>query len=103
MPETGNLRFQIAVLLEDAVNLGINPIDTADASNKMVCVAIYARYLRRNGKYSGQLVFSRSKVVPDGIIQPRAELLASKLCKCTNLLNSKESLSRQSQRKCQIE
>ena len=30
MPEIGNLRFQIAVLLEDAVNLDINPIDAAD-------------------------------------------------------------------------
>ena len=49
MQEIGNLRFQRAVVLEDTVNLDINTIDAADASNKMACVAIYARFLRRNG------------------------------------------------------
>ena len=48
MQEIVNLRFQGAVVPEDAVNLDINTIDTADASNKMACVAIYARFLRRN-------------------------------------------------------
>ena len=79
MQEIGNLRFQRAVVLEDVVNLDINTIDAADASNKMACVSIYARFLRRNGTYSCQLVFSRSKVVPDGLSQPRAELLAATL------------------------
>ena len=77
--EIGNLRFQRAVVPQDAVNLNINTIDAADASNKMVCVAINARFLRRNGTYSCQLVFSRSKVVPDGLSQPRAKLLAATL------------------------
>ena len=49
MQEIGNLRFQRAVVLEDTVNLDINTIDAADASNKMACVAIYSRFLRRNG------------------------------------------------------
>ena len=44
-----------------------------------MCVAIFARFLRRNGTYSCQLAFSRSKVVPDGLNQPRAELLAATL------------------------
>ena len=79
MQEIGNLRFQRAFVPEDAVDLDINTIDAADASNKMVCGAIYARFLRRNGTYSCQLVFSRSKVVPDGIGKPRAELLAATL------------------------
>ena len=79
MQEIGTLRFQRAVVPEDSVNLDINTIDAADASNKMACVAIYARFLRRNGTYSCQLVFSRSKVVPDGLSQPRAELLAATL------------------------
>ena len=83
MQEIGNLRFQRAVVLEDAVNLDINTIDAADASNKMVCVSIYARFLRRNGTYSCNLVFSRSKVVPDGLSQPRAQLLAAALYKHT--------------------
>ena len=73
------LRFQRALVPEDAVNFDINPVDAADTINKVACVAIYARYLRRNGAYSCQLVFSRSKVVPDGLSQPRAELLAATL------------------------
>ena len=79
MQEIGNLRFQRAVVPEDAVNLDINTIDAADANDKMVCVAIYARFLRRNGTYFCELVFSRSKVVPDGLSQPRAELVAATL------------------------
>ena len=75
----GNLRFQRAFVPEDAVNLDINTIDAADARNKMACVAIYARFRRRNGTYSCQLVFFRSKVVPDGLSQPRPELLAATL------------------------
>ena len=67
------------IVPEDAMNLDINTTDAADASNKMVCMAIYARSLRSNGTYSCQLVFSRSKVVPDGLSQPRAELLAATL------------------------
>ena len=76
MQEIGNLGIQRAVVPENAVNLDINTIDAANASNKMVCVARYARFLGRNGTYFCQLVFSRSKVVPDGLSQPRAELLA---------------------------
>ena len=77
MQEIGNLRFQRAVVPEDVVNHDINTADTADASDKMACVAIYARFLRRNDTYSCKLVFSRSKVVPDGLSQPKAELLAA--------------------------
>ena len=79
MQEIGNLRLQRAVVPEDAVNLAINTIDAPDVSNKMVCVAIYARFLRGNSTYSCQLVFFRSKVIPDGLTQPRAELLAATL------------------------
>ena len=43
----------------------------------MVCVCIYARFKRRDGTYSCQLVFSRSRVVPQGMSQPRAELYAA--------------------------
>ena len=59
------------------MNLDINTIDAADASYKMACVIVYARFLKRNDTYSCQLVFSRSKVVPDGLSQLRAELLAA--------------------------
>ena len=33
------------------------------------------RFLRRNGSYSCQLIFSRSKIIPDALSQPRAALL----------------------------
>ena len=49
MPKISNLRFPRKIVSKDAVNLDINTIDAAEASNKMVCVAIYARFLRRNG------------------------------------------------------
>ena len=77
MQEIGNLKFKRAIVPEDAVNLNINTIDAADASSKVACVAIYARFLRKNGTYSCQLVFSRSKLVPNGLSQPRAELFAA--------------------------
>ena len=69
-----NLRFQRAVVPEEAANLDLNTIDAADASNKMAYIAIYTRFPRNNGTYSCQLVFSRSKVVPDELSQPRPEL-----------------------------
>ena len=77
MQEIGNLKFKRAIVPEDAVNLDINTIDAADASCKVACVAIYARFLWKNGTYSSQLVFSRSKLVPNGLSQPRAELFAA--------------------------
>ena len=77
MKEIGNLRFKRAVIPEDAVNLEVNTLDFGDASHSMVCVAIYARFLRRNGSYSCQLILSRTRVVPKGFSQPRAELYAS--------------------------
>ena len=79
MQDIGNLRFQRLVVSKNAVDLDINTVDAADLSNKMTCIAIYARFLRRNGTYSCQLVFSRSKVVPDRLSQPREELLAAAL------------------------
>ena len=77
--EIANLRFQRVVVPEDAVNLDINTINVADASNKIAWVATYVRFLRRNGTYSCQLLFFRSKVVPGGLSHPRAELLAATL------------------------
>ena len=77
MQEIGKLKFKRAIVPEDAVNLDINTIDAADASKKVACVAIYARFLRKNGTYSCQLVFSRSKLIPNGMSKPRAELFAA--------------------------
>ena len=63
----------------DAVNLDIETIDTADASPHIICVAIYARFKKKDGSHSCQLVFARSKIVPKDMSMPRAELLAASL------------------------
>ena len=77
--EMKNLKYKRAVVPEDAVNVEINTLDFGDASQSMACSAIYARFLRKNGEYSSQLVFSRSKIIPDGTSIPRAELIAALL------------------------
>ncbi len=74
-----NVRYQRAIVPEDAKNLDIVTIDTGDASSSLICSAIYARFERNNGSFSCQLVFSRTKVLPEGISTPRAELMAAVL------------------------
>ena len=75
--ELPSLHFRRAIIPEDAADLNIETIDCGDASKAIVCVAIYARFLRKCGSYSCQLIFSRSKLVPDGMSIPRAELFAA--------------------------
>jgi hypothetical protein len=77
--EIRNVRYKRAVVPEDAVDLNMETIDTADASQVMICIAIYARFKLKSGDYSCQLLFSRSKTVPKDMTQPRAELLAASL------------------------
>ena len=77
MQEIGKIKFQRAVVPEDAINLDIQTIDAADASQKLACVAIYARFLKKGGTHLCQLIFSRSKLIPDGLSQPRAELFTA--------------------------
>ena len=77
MQEIGKIKYKRAIVPQDAANLNINTIDFGDASNKLACAAIYARFLKKDGTFSCQLVFSRSKIIPDGLSQPRAELLAA--------------------------
>ena len=77
MKKIGNLKFYRAILPVDAVNLNIHTLETADASNQIVCAAKYARFLRRNRSHSCQRIFSRSKIIPSGLSRPRAELRAA--------------------------
>ena len=74
--EIPTLRYSRTIIPEDAVSLDIDTIDTGDASKSIACIAIYARLKRRNGEYSCQLVFGRSKLIENGTTQPRAELIA---------------------------
>lgn len=77
--EIRNIRYRRAVIPEDAVELNCDTIDTADASPDMICVAIYIRFKLKSGKHSCQLLFSRTKTVPQDMSQPRAEMLACSL------------------------
>jgi hypothetical protein len=79
MEEIQTLKYNRCVVPHDAVSLDIETIDTGDASKSISCAAIYARFRRKNGKFSCQLVFARSKLIPDGTTQPRGELLAALL------------------------
>ena len=74
--EIRNIRFKRAVIPEDAIDINVETIDTADASQKMICVAIYARFRKKSGGFSCQLILARSKVVPRDMSTPRAELFA---------------------------
>ena len=42
-----------------------------------MCAAIYVRFQRKCGSHSCQLILSKTRLVPDGMSQPRAELYAA--------------------------
>ena len=73
------MKYRRAVVPEDAVSLDIDTIDIADASQSLACAVIYARFKRKNGEFSCQMIFARSKLLPEGITVPRAELIAAHL------------------------
>ena len=58
--EIRDVRYQRAVIPHDAVDLNCETIDTADASQDMICVAIYIRFKSKSGGYSCQLLFASS-------------------------------------------
>ena len=70
--------FNRAVVPSDAQSLEMETIDMGDGGENLVCAAVYARFLRRDGSYSCQLIFARTKVVHDHTT-PRAELAAAVL------------------------
>ena len=79
MQEINQLKYRKTIVPSDAISLELNTLDFADASQSLVCVAIYARFKCRSGTHSSQLVLSRSRIVPQGMSQPRAELYAALL------------------------
>ena len=78
MAEIGGIKFQRAVIPLDAISLEAETIDVADASEQLICAAIYVRYKLRGGGHSCQLIFARTKIIHD-ITMPRAELAAALL------------------------
>ena len=77
MNEINDPRYRRAVIPDDTVSANLETLDFADASQRLCCIAIYARFLRKCGNYSCQLIFGRSKIVPEGTSQPRVELMAA--------------------------
>ena len=77
MGELKQLKYKRAVVPENAVSLDLNTLDFGDASRVLVCCAIYVRFLRKCGSYSCQLILSKTRLVPEEMTQPRAELFAA--------------------------
>ena len=71
--ELKNIIFKRAVIPDDAESIEATTLDFGDA----ICVAIYIRFKRKCGKFSCQLLFSKSRLVPDEMSQPRGELYAA--------------------------
>ena len=77
--DLSKIRYKRAIVPHNAKNLDIVTMDTGDASSNLICAAIYAHFERKNGSFSCQLVFARSKIIPEGISIPRAEMMAASM------------------------
>ena len=75
--EIGQLKYKRVIVPTDAKNLDIVTLEAGDASPHLICAAVYARFECKDGSYVCQLVFARSKVVPEDMSIPRAELMAA--------------------------
>eukprot|EP00111_Clytia_hemisphaerica_P018493 TCONS_00054730-protein len=71
--------FNRCIIPEDAVDIKISTLNFGDASKSIAASAIYGRVLRKNGLYSCQLIFARSKIIQNPSSQPRGELSAAVL------------------------
>ena len=58
--EIKTLKYQLAFIPEDAIDTQVKTLDFGDASREVACIAIYARFKRKDGNYLCQLVFARS-------------------------------------------
>ena len=58
-------RFNQTIVPTDAISLDIDTIDTGDASSSLACAVIYARFRKRDGTFSCQLVFARHYPEPN--------------------------------------
>jgi len=77
MSEIRNIKYKRAVVPADTESLNIQTLDFGDASQALVCAAIYVRFKKKSRVYSCQLIVARSRIVPDGLSQPRDELYAA--------------------------
>ena len=77
--DLGEVTFRRCIVPVDTVNLDIETIEIGDASQQLVCSAVYVRFKRKSGNYSCQLCFAKTKIVPRDMTLPRAELFAAVL------------------------
>ena len=59
--------------------ISIELVGCGDASQKIACAVCYARVLREDNTYSCHLLLAKTKIVPEGMSLPRAELMACTL------------------------
>ena len=76
--EIKNITYQRAIVPINATCLQMDSLDFGDASESLICSSIYVRFPTPNG-FSCQLIFSRSRLVPENQSLPRAELSAAVL------------------------
>ena len=86
--DVSKLKFKRLIVPDDAVDLNIDTIEISDASLDMACAAVYGRFRRKSGGFSCQLIFARSKIIPEGLNIPRAELVAAVLNATTGYIVS---------------
>ena len=75
--EIKTLKYQMAVIPEDAIDIKLETLDFGDANREIAYITIYARFRRKDDSYSCQLVFARSRLFLTEMTQPRAELQAA--------------------------
>ncbi|XP_066923501.1 uncharacterized protein [Clytia hemisphaerica] len=56
MNEIKQIKYQRAVVPEDAASLDIQTLDFGDASKSLICVAIYVRFKKKDGSFSCQFI-----------------------------------------------
>ena len=71
------LQFNRAKIPEDAANTDMILVAAIDAANDLKASAVYARFLRRNGEYSSQLLIGRSLLAKENSSIPKEELEAT--------------------------
>ena len=77
MESIGDLVYKRAVVPPNAVSTSIELIGTGDASERMVCAGCYIRFQLSDSSHSCQLILGKTKIVPEGMTLPRAEMMAA--------------------------
>ena len=79
MGDMGKLVYNRAVIPENATSLDFELIAAGDASTQLVCAGCYIRHSLKDGGHSCQLLLGKTKIVPENMTLPRAELFAATL------------------------